>query len=415
MICLSDSTNDNRTICEILQDHASVYADKIAFTFNRFDTHENLTAERLSYRELWDRACNVASSLRARVERGDRVLILCQPSLDYIVAFYGCLVAGVIAVPAYPPRNVKHLPRLQTIANDADVRAVIVNQSVLKTLGEHRADFDNDRISCLNINELSIRNRVSEIEKTWGMDDLAFLQYTSGTTANAKGVCVPHRQLTRNLQSIKNSGEFYKEFRGGYWLPPYHDMGLVSAILFPVYLGGQSFLMAPETFIQRPIRWLEMLSRERAIMTAGPNFAYQLCVDAIDDAQASCLDLSELRFAWNGAENVRSETLRLFADKFAAAGFKAANLIPCYGMAESVLFSTGTPRKSGPIVRELIKGGSGRSQADRLHRSINWADCDYDELDSRSTIVSCGQPIPDHTVKIVDPESHEELFGWRYW
>ena len=205
------------------------------------------------------------------------------------------------------------------------------------------------------------------------------------------------------------SGNFDEHFRGGYWLPPYHDMGLISAILFPVYIGGQSFLMAPESFIQRPVRWLEMISRNAVEYTAGPNFAYQLCVDAIDEEQLESLDLSSLKFVWNGAEHVRGTTLRAFADKFAKVGFEWDRFIPCYGMAESVLLSTGTPRETGGIIRQVDSDAIDRKTGPVLGEPIDWMNCDIKDLNNNRIAVSCGKPIPEHAAKIVDQDSYVEL------
>ncbi|MCP4657668.1 MAG: fatty acyl-AMP ligase, partial [bacterium] len=226
-------------------------------------------------------------------------------------------------------------------------------------------------------------------------DTLAFLQYTSGSTAAPKGVMVSHRNLLHNQQAIRRATGLGKGDRVAGWLPLYHDMGLIGNVFQPLYLGIPCVLMPPLAFLQKPVRWLRAISRYRATTSAAPDFAYAMCVNRISAAERAELDLSCWRVALNGAEPVRAETLERFARTFAPCGFRAEAFFPCYGLAEATLLVTGgDPHRLPPtliLAEEELERGRARRAAPPAPR--------------RRTLVSCGRPAADQRLAVVDPES----------
>ncbi|MET8947583.1 AMP-binding protein [Streptomyces sp. NPDC004542] len=300
--------------------------------------------QRISYRELYAAAADVADALGARHGRGERALLLFAPGLDYITAFFGCLLAGVVAVPAYPPQDARGLGRLDAIIADAGASIALTTKDLLPIA---RSSLDAP------LEWLATDALTGGAPQTGGPlgarpvattpEDLAFLQYTSGSTRLPRGVMLSHANLIHNLEAI------YRAFAGSghdvmvSWLPPYHDMGLIGAILEPLHGGFPGILMAPLHFLQKPYRWLKAISAYRGTISPSPNFGYELCLRKIDDEQRESLDLSSWRAAVNGAEPVRVETIERFTERFAPAGFDAGAFRPSYGLAEATLLVTADP------------------------------------------------------------------------
>ncbi len=308
---------------------------------------EGEVESRLTYRELDRRARAIAAQLLRTAAPGDRAVLLFPPGLDFVAAFFGCLYSGVIAVPAYPPSFRKDLSRLRAILGDADPRVVLAPaETVAKAeaapdlppvpwmaLAEEGADEAGDR-------------RLPEI----GPDTVAFLQYTSGSTGDPKGVVVTQGNLLANEAVIQRVFDLGADSVVVSWLPLYHDMGLIGGMLQPLYAGGSCVLMSPVSFLQRPRRWLEAISRYRGTVSGAPDFAYDLCVRRIPPAQREGLDLSSWSVAFNGAEPVRAATLERFADAFAPCGFRRTAFSPCYGLAEATLMVAGVAAAEPPAV-----------------------------------------------------------------
>ena len=322
------------TLVDVLRGRAERQGEREAFVFLRYRGGGEPAAERLSYRALWARSRAVAAVLQAHCDRGDRALILAPPGLDYIAAFLGCLLAGVVAVPAYPPRNVKHLDRLIAIARDCDARVVLS----LGNLANKLADWGGAPLPPT----VAIDEVLQDVAAAWqdpevGPGDLAFLQYTSGTTGTPKGVMIGHD----NLMAMLRAGEAQRNWGPTdlvvSWLPPYHDLGLIAGILQPLFLGFPAVLMEPAAFLQEPARWLRALSDFGATCALAPNFAYDLAARIGPELEAQALDLSSLRHAISGGEPPRAETHERFARRFAAAGFRLEAFRPGYGLAETTL------------------------------------------------------------------------------
>jgi acyl-CoA synthetase (AMP-forming)/AMP-acid ligase II len=356
----------------------SLHPDERLYTFLVDGEAEEV---HLTYRELDRQAQAIAAVLQEKGSAGERALLLYPPGLEYIAAFFGCLYAGAIAVPVYPPdpsRLNRTLPRLQAIAKDAQATIALTTRSLLSM-----TDFvfeqapDLKELQWIATDTLSPiahhRSPITEIAP----DSIAFLQYTSGATGNPKGVMLTHRNLIHNSEMICRSAGHHSRSVGIIWLPSYHDMGLIGGILQPVYRGFPTILMSPLHFLQRPLRWLQTVSRYRGTTSAGPNFAYDLCVRKITPEQRKGLDLSSWEVAFCGAEPIRTETLERFAECFAPCGFRREAFYPCYGLAEGTLIVSGGKKEDPPIIKTLDNG---------------------------KNLVGCGRALRDQEIVIVDPE-----------
>ncbi|MDX1378476.1 MAG: AMP-binding protein, partial [Anaerolineales bacterium] len=303
------------TLLDLLQKRAEEHPDKLAYRFIQ-DSDEEI--DTVTYGELDRQARAIGAWLESQNARGERALLLYPPGLGYIASFFGCLYADVTAVPAYPPRLNRPVPRIQSIVADARASFALTTSAILHNIErrfEHAPDLG--RLSWLNTEQVP-----GGIEADWrhpdiSSDTLAFLQYTSGSTSEPKGVMLTHGNLLHNLKAIHHGFQLDSSASGVFWLPSYHDMGLIGGILEPMYVNGPSTLMSPVSFLQRPLRWLETISRYQGTISGAPNFAYDLCVDKITPEQIESLDLSSWKLAFCGAEPIRPETLERFARTFA--------------------------------------------------------------------------------------------------
>ncbi|WP_416529614.1 aminotransferase class I/II-fold pyridoxal phosphate-dependent enzyme [Streptomyces coelicoflavus] len=384
------------TVTALLRHRAEHTPDALA---HRFLIDGDGTSVAWTYRELDLHAREVAAHLRREQVGQGPVLLLHPPGLDYLAAFFGCLYAGAVAVPAYPPDNARFgqtVPRLAAIARDSAATHALTTGKVREAVaarGTGHVGAELDDVRWLVTEDLYTGDSTAPWEDP-GLtaDSLAFLQYTSGSTAAPKGVMVEHGNLVRNLRSI--------HLRLGHdagsgmvsWLPPYHDMGLIGGILTPVYGGFPAHLMAPMTFVQRPLLWLETLSRTGASTSVAPNFGFEQCLRRISPEQRAGLDLSRWRLALNGAEPIRPDTLDRFAEYFAPAGFDRTALLPCYGLAEATLMVTGAEPAEPPVVESFDAAALEAGTARRA-----------DPGSVRTTrVVGCGAPVDDVEVALVD-------------
>jgi acyl-CoA synthetase (AMP-forming)/AMP-acid ligase II len=379
-----------------LQRHAEEMPNALAY---RFLLDGGDKEALISYGELDQRARTLAATLQRSCRPGERVLLLLTPGFDYITGFFGCLYAGLVAVPAYPPSTSKILDRLDSIIRDCQPAAALANP-------EHLAAV-HDRLQSLapGARVLAIGDCDPALAAAWqrpaiGADDLAFLQYTSGSTGDPKGVMISHRNLTHNSAMIQRSFAVQRDGHIVSWLPPYHDMGLIGGILQSAYTGCSTTLMTPIHFLQRPIRWLRAVSKYRGTVSGGPNFAFELCVNKVKDEELEGLDLSHWHVAFNGAENVRASTIAAFEARFAACGFRRASSFPCYGLAESTLMVTASVAHQGAVTRPFDV----QQLEDNHAQPVETAD------DGRGrALVSSGRLLAGEAPFILDPESDREL------
>jgi amino acid adenylation domain-containing protein len=325
------------TLAGLLKVRAAESPDREAYVFLAEDGSE---AERVTWSELDARARAVARALRQAscppIGPGERALLLYPPGLDFIAAFFGCLYAGVVAVPAYPPRlNDRSQSRLRAIVADATPKAALTTIGIAGRVPELAG------VRWIATDGLPTPPETGPELPDPDPDAVAFLQYTSGSTSTPKGVMVTHANLVHNERMIGQAFAMDEDSVVVGWLPLYHDMGLIGNVLQPLHAGARCVLMSPVAFLQRPRRWLEAIHRYRGTTSGGPNFAYELCVRKIPPAEREGLDLSSWRVAFNGAEPVRAHTLEAFAEAFAPCGFRASSFYPCYGLAEATLFVTG--------------------------------------------------------------------------
>lgn len=360
---------------DVLREQAKVRPEKTVLRFLE-DGETQETA--LTFEELDRRARAIAARLQQHLKTGDRALLLYPPGLDFLTGLFGCFYAGVVAVPAYPPRVSRNNERLEALLKDCAADTALTTKNICeryRNKNANRQDFPS--LTWLATEEI----RSEEWEFQWRPPDLnadscAFLQYTSGSTAQPKGVALSHANLWHNLKAMAKAVDADENSVAVSWLPPYHDMGLISMLLQPVFLGAQSILMSPMAFLQRPFRWLQAISKYRATAAGAPNFAYELCARRITREQRASLDLSCWQIAFSGAERIRKETLERFADAFEDCGFRRDAFSCCYGLAESTLAVT------------IAKHGQPLETV---------------QLDNGVHLVGCGQPVDGHIVAIVDP------------
>ena len=360
------------TLVDRVRWRAAHQPDRRALTFLQDGEHQ---ASHLTYAALDHTARVIAAHLQRTVQPGERVLLAYPPGLSYIAAFLGSLYAGAVAVPAYPPRPNRSWARFEAIALDAKPRLVLASKE-LEHVWKQGAIPKLRRLVTEELADLSAAWHPPDVDPA----SLAFLQYTSGSTGSPKGVMISHGNLLDNLRVIQNRFEHTAQSVGVIWLPPYHDMGLIGGILQPLYAGFPVVLMSPLACIQRPLRWLQAITRYRATTSGGPNFAYDWCVDRIAESKRAGLELSSWDVAFNGAEPVSAATLDRFAKAFAPFGFRRQAFYPCYGLAESTLYVTGGAKSARPV----IKNGS-----------------------HVRPLTGCGQPDPKHQLRVVHPETRE--------
>lgn len=388
---MSSSAATAQTVLDVVEAHAENHPDDPALTIV---SHGVTVAKQLTYRTLVDQVRQVAYQLIEARLAGERALLVYSTMLDFAVALLGCFQAGVVAVPVYPPAPHRSNKPLLAVARNCSAAAVLTTAARRGSLIEHFAELPMLRILATDEVDLAPAPAGSA-RPAITADHLAFLQYTSGTTGSPKGVRVSHGNLLANLEMIQKQFSGRRTVPCGSWLPLFHDMGLIGTLLAPLHVGTHALHMSPIDFLKRPVHWLQMISSFRIGFSGGPNFAYDHCVARIPDDQKVGLDLGCWKIAFSGAEPVRADTIERFADAFAVCGFRREAFYPCYGMAEATLFVTG-PRQGEP--RPILE----RFDAAALERGEAVATASQD-LATR-TLVSCGQPDPELTVEIVDPE-----------
>lgn len=392
------------TIVELLFDRAARHPDRTALSF--LGDGEAVT-HTFTYASLHQQVSALGARLSERAAPGDRALLLCPNGADYVVAFLACLYSGVIAVPASPPPSPspQHWSRLLSIAKDAAPRLVLTERALLPALSAGQAlapALASAQALATDALDSAWAERFSPARPR--PEAIALLQYTSGSTAVPKGVMVSHANIVAGERAIETAFSMHSGDVVVSWLPLFHDMGLIGGLLQPLYHGVPGVLLSPQHFMERPERWLRAISRHGGTVSGAPDFAYRLCALRVDPRAQAGLDLSSWRLAFCGAEPIRAETLSAFADKFAAVGFDAGALYPCYGLAESTLLVTGGRRGEGvrtePVNTRAL--GEGRALAGA-------GDASGAAAAASQALVGCGHSQPEHQVLIADVETGEPL------
>ncbi len=383
-------------LVDVLRYWAEQVPSQVAFRFTDGESEETS----LTYAQLETRAKAVAAKLQSMGMSGQRALLLYGPGMEFVASFLGCLYAGMVVVPAYPPRKNRNTTRIQAISDDAQARVALTLSDVADRVENVLDDTPRLRELAWLATDTIDDSLAKEYRPTpIDSQQLAVLQYTSGSTGTPKGVMLTHGNIMHNLQLIMHAFEPTRDTVGVFWLPTYHDMGLVGGVLQPLMCGRPSVFMSPVSFLQKPLRWLKAITKYRGTISGGPNFAYDLCVEKITPEQMEGLDLSSWGLAFNGAEPVRAETLENFARKFAPVGFKYEAFYPCYGMAETTLLVSGGKKSEAPVLRSFDGASLDQGSVVSVEPGQSGA----------RTLVSCGRVLTHSELLIVDPETLLEL------
>ena len=392
------SAVDARTVVQAIEDAAESTTTGYRFIEDGSDAEPFFThagIERASAR--------YGGALQALgAKKGDRVALILPDNADFIFSFLGALRAGIIPVPIYPPTGLGklagYLDNTLHIVAKSGAKLLITSGEIKRMLGTIAAQApDLEKVVAVE----GIRASREELRPAKvGLDDVAFLQFTSGSTSRPKGVTLTHGNLAANVRAIMELGLTVQNGvdSGASWLPLYHDMGLIGFVIAPLYHRNTITFLPPLLFLKRPARWLETMSRHRANISFGPNFAYALCVKRIKDSEIEGLDLSAWHIAGCGAEPIRAENLRAFADRFSSVGFSEKAFVCCYGMAESTLAISFSGAKQG-VHTDLVDGEAlwSRGVAEPVA-------ADHERA---TPIVQCGPAFADHEIQVFSPDDEE--------
>lgn len=386
--------NQFKSFNTALNNWAKETPNKIAYTFLKDGENQE---ENITYKELEERAKAIAATLQMQGREGDRVILLFPSSIDFISSFFGCLYAGMIAVPVY--HKVKQNPsRFLNIIEDASPSIMLGNKNIIneakEVIGAQSRSIKWQGIDTIQINRAKFwRPFTANLETT------AFLQYTSGSTSAPKGVIVSHENLLHQFEIMEEGTVKGRESNIFTWLPLYHDMGLIGNALFNTYLGARLTFMTPTSFIKKPIRWLKAVSKYKVNFSGAPNFAYELVIRKTTEADFQDLDLSNWEVAFCGAEPIRYETLRDFAIKLRDTGFHPKALLPCYGLAEATLMVTGSGNGKGLRKVQVDKYEMDNARAKFVDKNA----------ENSKTLVSSGTMVHEQEIRIVHPEKLREV------
>ena len=380
-------------LTELLRARTAKHGPRVAF---RYLADGETEESRLTYEELELRARSIAAALAPQAAAGERALLFYSGGLEFIAAFWGCLYPGVVAVPVFPARLHRQIPRLLAIAADSEAGFVLTTAKIRRQAEDlFKRAPELKKLQWLATDDLPVAPAEEWRDRGATLETLAFLQYTSGSTGAPRGVMVTHGNLLHNLACLRDVFQFSPESIGVTWLPHYHDMGLIGGLLQPVYAGGEMIVMPPSSFLQRPIRWLAAVTRYRATTMVAPNFAYDLCVQKISAEQRAPLDLSSVKVALCGAEPVRPDTLLQFAKVFGPPGFRQEAFRPAYGLAEATLIVSGHSDGGAPFTHAVLA-------EDLRQNRVKTAE---DGEAGCRVLADCGGIAPDLKVAIVDPET----------
>ncbi len=385
------------TLVDAFEGHCSRHPEKVLYYYLEDGIQPST---QITYLEMRLKARALAARLQKGFEKGDRVLLLFPPGIEFITSLFGCFYAGLVGIPSYPPRKNRMFDRFEAIIVDSSPSVIMttkkIHEDILKNFGEKE--------SLTAIDYVIVEDVKDEWAESWkdpGLqkEDIALLQYTSGSTGSPNGVMISHQNIIHNSEVIRQAFGHTEELMGVNWLPGFHDMGLIGALLQPAYVGGSNAMIPPATFLTQPMNWLKAISNFRGSTAGGPNFALEYCVERFQEDKLEGVDLGSVRPFFCGAEPIYAESLELFAEHFARYNFSRSQFYACYGLAEATLFVTGGSLEDDPIY--LTLDGSEIKQ-----RKVLVVDDDHAEA---KTFVGCGYPWVGAKVVIADPEKNEVL------
>jgi acetylornithine/succinyldiaminopimelate/putrescine aminotransferase/acyl-CoA synthetase (AMP-forming)/AMP-acid ligase II/predicted amino acid dehydrogenase/acyl carrier protein len=378
-----------RSLLDILRRRAEEGRGGNAYTF----LSAGRETDTLTFTQLDERARAIGGRLQQMGAKGERALLLYPQGTEYIAAFYGCIAAGTVAVPAYPPRMNRNLERFESIVASAQPKVALTTESVYKQFRERFDDLPYlAKIEWLVTADVAAEEAASWTDPNVGPEALAFLQFTSASTSAPKGVMVSHGNILHNQALMKVGVRHTDDTVIVSWLPLFHDMGLIGVVLASLYNGVPCYLLAAVDFLKRPRIWLDAVTRYRATFSGAPDFAYQLCVDNIPVEEREGLDLSSWEVAFNGSEPVRAETMRNFAKGFSPHGFRPSSMFAAYGLAENTLFVSGSHNGATAFSRESLERRRVRAAGD----------------EQVVEVANCGVPVLDSRVVIADPDTRRQ-------
>jgi acyl-CoA synthetase (AMP-forming)/AMP-acid ligase II len=392
---------DFKHLVEVLQNRAAEMPLSTAYSF--LDSKGELIAD-YSYRDIDRYARSFAALIAAKHLCGDRIAILLPTCVEFLIAFYGSIYAGMIPVPVSLPSRKNGIMHVSSIIADSQASACICTLADATWLSEALVEFAQLQILPISVDSLQLR----QFEPLQPQEsDIVFLQYTSGSTAKPKGVIISHKNVMANLQMIVEIFGNSKDSIVLGWTPLHHDMGLIGNVLQPLYVGCPAYLMDPVTVVQRPKVWLKTISEKKITATGGPNFIYEHCVKRVNLEKLSDLDLSSWVVAFNGAESIKAKAMKQFCEKFTSFGFSERALLPCYGMAEATLIICGCPHDEKPYLSRLIAA----NDSDQVNHSqqIGITEEISQKMLSGETFVSCGKPANGMIVRAISTKTSAEL------
>ena len=388
----------NSTIIDVLLERSTDRPYQTAYNFLADGENESGS---ITYQELDLQAKAIAVKLLTKVKPGDRALLVYPytAGLEFIACFLGCLYAGVIAVTDYPRQHIKSLNQYQDRIDDSQAAIVLTTREFADRVKGQLVSNPGIALKLKALPWIASDEVEKDLSQQWQMpkissDTLAFLQYTSGSTGQPKGVMVTHGNVLHNSEVIYKSFAHHPQSKILMWLPMFHDMGLIGGVMQPLYTGLPAVLMSPIALAQNPFLWLQALSKYQITTSGGPNFAYDLLCQKVTDEQRSSLDLSHWEVAFTGAEPVRAKTIEQFAELYAPCGFKKEAFYPCYGMAEATLFITGIDASQSPNVVYLDKTALTQDKVVAI----------APEYPNAKAVVSCGHTWLGDEIIIVNPD-----------
>tara|TARA_B100000427_G_scaffold329834_1_gene348347 strand:- start:13151 stop:15379 length:2229 start_codon:yes stop_codon:yes gene_type:complete len=393
---LEDNTLlQQQTLLNILEFHAKTQPHKTAFIYLSDD---NKKEEKLTFNELHTKAKIIGSYIQQNNLNKNPILLLHPPGLEFIIDFFGCIYGGAISVPLFPPKKNKKQDRFNNIIESTNAKTAFTTEKILNQINTDSNQLKHSN----NIQFISLQNLNPKLAKKWknpklSPHDIAFIQFTSGSTSKPKGVINTHHNIITNEEMIRNAANTSKNTRVCGWGPHYHDLGIIANILHPIYVGCLSVLMSPTSFIQKPFRWLKTISDYQITYSGGPNFAYDLCIDKITKSELQELNLSSWNVAFNGAEPIKAETLLKFEKKFQQCHFSKTAFFPLYGLAETTVFCTGNHASEKPSFLSVDKEALAKNKIEKPKKPLN-----------EKKLVCCGKTWGKQIVKIIDTNSMTE-------